>query len=264
MRLFAIGDTHLPSTRGKTMDRFGWIGHPGPLAEAWDRTVSPDDAVIVAGDISWATKPAEVTGDLAWLDARPGKKVLLRGNHDYWWGDSATKLRKLLEPYRSIVGFLQNASVTIGPYVIAGSRLWTTPEAPSMPGGEMGDEHADAGYVEREARRLALSIDDARKVLQHQPGLVPVVAVHFPPLYANEKPTAFSALIEDFGPAVCVYGHLHGAEGIAAGFQGEHGGVRYVLASCDAAGFRPVLLLDDSRSGASLDAVADRSSSPLG
>ena len=88
--------------------------------------------------------------------------------------------------------------------------------------------------------------------------------MHFPPLYANEKPTAFSALIEDFGPAVCVYGHLHGAEGIAAGFQGEHGGVRYVLASCDAAGFRPVLLLDDSRSGASLDAVADRSSSPLG
>jgi len=264
MRLFAIGDTHLPSTRGKTMDRFGWIGHPGPLGEAWDRTVSPEDAVIVAGDISWATKPAEVTGDLGWLDARPGRKVLLRGNHDYWWGDSATKLRKLFEPYRSIVGFLHNTSVTIGPYVVAGSRLWTTPEAPSMPGGEMGDEAADTGYVEREARRLALSIDDARKALQRNPGLVPVVAVHFPPLYANQKPTAFSALIEDFQPAVCVYGHLHGTEGIAAGFQGEHGGVRYVLASCDAANFRPVLLLDDSRSGASLDAVADRSSSPLG
>jgi predicted phosphohydrolase len=91
-----------------------------------------------------------------------------------------------------------------------------------------------------------------------------VVAVHFPPLYVNQKPTAFSALIEDFRPVVCVYGHLHGAEGIAAGFQGEHGGVRYVLASCDAANFRPVLLLDGSRSGASLDAVADRSSSPLG
>jgi hypothetical protein len=263
MRLFAIGDTHLPSTRGKTMDRFGWIGHPGPLAEAWDRTVSPDDVIIVAGDISWATRPAEVAEDLAWLDARPGKKVLLRGNHDYWWGDSAAKLRKLLEPYRSIAGFLHNSSVTVGPYVIAGSRLWTTPEAPPMPGGELGDERVDTGFVEREARRLTFSIDDARRALRSGPGLVPVVAVHFPPLYVNQKPTAFSALIEAFRPAVCVYGHLHGKEGIAAGFQGEHGGVRYVLASCDAAGFRPVLLLDDPRSAASLDGIAEARSSPL-
>jgi uncharacterized protein len=264
MRLFAIGDTHLPSTRGKTMDRFGWTGHPGPLAEAWDRTVKADDGIIVAGDISWATKPAEVTEDLAWLDARPGKKVLLRGNHDYWWGDSAAKLRRLLEPYRSVVGFLHNSAVTVGPYVVAGSRLWTTPQAPPMPGGEMGDERADGGYVEREARRLTLSIEDAQKRLQATPGLTRVVAVHFPPLYANATPTVFSELIEAFRPAVCVYGHLHGAEGIAAGFQGEHGGVRYVLASCDAAGFRPVLLLDGPRSTASIAAVAEPGGSPVG
>ena len=136
MRLFAIGDTHLPSTRGKTMDRFGWTGHPAPLAEAWDRTVTSEDAIIVAGDISWATKPAEVADDLAWLDARPGKKILLRGNHDYWWGDSAAKLRRLFEPYRSIAGFLQNNAATVGPYVVAGSRLWTTAEAPPMPAFE--------------------------------------------------------------------------------------------------------------------------------
>jgi predicted phosphohydrolase len=170
MRLFAIGDTHLPSTRGKTMDRFGWAGHPGPLAEAWDRMVTPDDGVIVAGDISWATKPAEVTDDLAWLEARPGKKVLLRGNHDFWWGDSAAKLRRLLEPYRSIAGFLQSSAVTLGPYLIAGSRLWTTPEAPPMPGGEMGDEQADGEFVAREARRLALSIEDAGKRIHSTPG----------------------------------------------------------------------------------------------
>jgi uncharacterized protein len=262
MRLFAIGDTHLPSTRGKTMDRFGWTGHPGPLAEAWDRLVTPDDAVIVAGDISWATKPAEVAGDLAWLEARTGTKVLLRGNHDYWWGDSASKLKALLAPYPSIVGFLQNSAVTIGPYLVAGSRLWTTPEAPPMPGGEMGDEQADAGYVEREARRLALSLDAARKTLRSNPALTPVVAVHFPPLYANETPTVFSGLIEAFQPVVCVYGHLH-AEGIAAGFQGTHGGVRYVLASCDAAGFRPVLLLEDPRSASSVHDVAHPEGSPV-
>ena len=264
MRLFAIGDTHLPSTRGKTMDRFGWIGHPGPLAEAWDRMVTPEDGVVVAGDISWATKPAEVADDLTWLDARPGKKVLLRGNHDFWWGDSAAKLRRLLEPYRSIVGFLHNSAVVLGPYLIAGSRLWTVAEAPPMPGGEMGDEQADAQYVEREARRLSLSFEDAGKRLQSTPGLTRVVAVHFPPLYANRRPTVFSTLIEAFQPAVCVYGHLHGTQGIAAGFQGEHGGVRYVLASCDAAGFKPVLLLDGLRSATPVAGVAGQGGSPLG
>src|SRR4029077_11287164 len=106
-----------------------------------------------AGDISWASKPAEVAGDLQWLDARPGRKVLLRGNHDYWWGDSAAKLKRLFEPYRSFVGFLHNSAVAVGPYVIAGSRLWTAPEAPELPGGEMGAEAMSAGYVERETRR---------------------------------------------------------------------------------------------------------------
>ena len=128
----------------------------------------------------------------------------------------------------------------------------------------MGDERANEGYVERESRRLALSIEDARKRIQATPELIPVVAVHFPPLYANETPTAFSKLIEEFRPVVCVYGHLHGPAGFAAGFQGEHGGVRYVLASCDAAGFRPVLLLDGPRSVASRPGVAGHGSSPVG
>jgi predicted phosphohydrolase len=162
------------------------------------------------------------------------------------------------------VGFLQNTAATVGPYVVAGSRLWTTPEAPAMPGGEMGDEQVDGQLVEREARRLGLSIEDAEKQLRATPGLTRVVAVHFPPLYANRQPTAFSTRIEAFRPAVCVYGHLHGTAGFAAGFQGEHGGVRYVLASADAAGFKPVLLLEGPRSAASVTGVAERGGSPVG
>lgn len=242
MRLFAIGDTHLPSTREKTMDRFGWAEHPKPLQKAWDDKVKPDDVVIVAGDISWGTRPPEVTKDLEWLDARPGQKVLLRGNHDYWWGDSTAKLKKLFEPYATFRGFLQNSAVAIGPWLIAGTRLWTTPEAPPMPGGEMGDEEVKTDYVEREVRRLTLSMDDAAKK-PNAAGLTRVCAVHFPPLYSNEKATAFSAVIEAWKPKVCVYGHLHGP-GISAGFTGDRAGVKYVLASCDAAGFSPVLLLE--------------------
>lgn len=242
MRLFAIGDTHLPSTRNKDMDRFGWAGHPRPLQDAWDALVTAQDCVIVAGDISWATRPAEVLGDLAWLDARPGKKVLLRGNHDFWWGDSSAKLRKLFQPFPSFCGFIQNCAVQVGPYVIAGSRLWTTPEAPPLPGGELGDVAPSPDYLERESRRLQLSIDDARKLEAAAAApVVRVAAVHFPPLYSNAKPTQFSALIEAWQPPLCVYGHLHGP-GIGAGFVGERAGVRYVLASCDAAGFTPVLL----------------------
>ncbi|MBL8922087.1 MAG: metallophosphoesterase [Myxococcaceae bacterium] len=242
MRLFAIGDTHLPSTRKKDMDRFGWAGHPEPLRQAWDAQVTAADVVIVAGDISWATRPTEVLEDLAWLDARPGKKVFLRGNHDFWWGDSTAKLKKLLEPYTSVVGFIQNCAVEVGPYVIAGSRLWTAPEAPPMPVGEMGDEEQKPDYIEREVNRLSLSIKDAQAREARRAGsTVRVCAVHFPPLYTNGLETAFSRVVEAWRPSLCVYGHLHGA-GIGVGFQGERAGVRYVLASCDAAGFKPVLL----------------------
>lgn len=243
VKLFAIGDTHLPSTRNKDMDRFGWSGHPGPLQKAWDEKVGADDAIIVAGDISWATRPTEVLEDLAWLDARPGKKVLVKGNHDFWWPDSGPKRKALLEPFRSIVGVIHNCAVEVGPFLIAGARLWTTPEAPKMPGGEMGDEEASTDYVTRESGRLTLSLDDARAKAAKNPALRKVGAVHFPPLYSNATPTAFSSLLEAWQPEVCVYGHLHGP-GIGCGFVGEHGQVRYVLASCDAAGFSPVLLLD--------------------
>ncbi len=243
MKLYGIGDTHLPSTREKTMDRFGWAEHPLPLQRAWDAKVTADDVVIVAGDISWGTRPAEVMEDLKWLDARPGKKVLLRGNHDFWWGDSTAKLKRLFEPFTSFVGFLQNSAVEVGPWVIAGTRLWTVPEAPPMPGGEMGDEAPKTDYVEREVRRLTLSMDDANRRLAGNPGLTRVVAVHFPPLYSNALETAFSKVIEAWHPKVCIYGHLHGP-GIPAGFTGDRAGVKYVLASCDAAGFSPVLLLE--------------------
>jgi predicted phosphohydrolase len=183
-----------------------------------------------------------VLEDLAWLDARPGQKVLLRGNHDYWWGDSTSKLKKLFEPFKSFHGFIQNSAVELGPYLIAGSRLWTAPEAPPMPGGEMGDVEQKPDYIERETRRLQLSIDDAKaKEAKAQAPRIRIGAVHFPPLYANALETAFSKTLEAWAPEVCVYGHLHGP-GIAAGFTGVHGGVKYVLASCDAAGFSPVLL----------------------
>jgi predicted phosphohydrolase len=111
-----------------------------------------------------------------------------------------------------------------------------------MPGGEMGDEAAEPDFVPRETNRLSLSIEDARRLEAKATGPVRrVAAVHFPPIYSNGLPTAFSDTIEAWAPRLCVYGHLHGP-GIAAGFVGTHGGVPYRLVSCDAAGFAPVLV----------------------
>lgn len=225
------------------MDRFGWSDHPRPLARAWDELVSPDDVVLVVGDISWATRPTEVADDLAWIHARPGRKVLLKGNHDFWWPGSRKKLLELLAPYPSITGVLHNGSAwREGPFVIAGVRGWTASEAPPLAGadGEMGLESYRPDLVDRDAERLARSVEAAAAL--EEPGTIRVACMHFPPMYSGGRTTKFSPIIEAWQPDVCVYGHLHGP-GIAAGFVGEHGGVRYVLASCDAAEFRPMELL---------------------
>lgn len=245
MRVFAIGDLHLPSLRQKDMDRFGWTGHPGPLAAAWDALVGDEDLVLLVGDLSWATRAPEAAPDFAWIEARKGKKVLVKGNHDHWWGDSFNKLMAFLQPYPSVIGALhEKRAFQYGRVVIAGTRGWTTPEAPSLPqGAEMGAELFRPDLVEREAKRLEASIAMAESLVATTPNAVKLAAMHFPPLYVNGKDTAFSRQIEAWKPVACVYGHLHGP-GIGAGFNGEHGGVPYKLVSCDAAKFAPVQILE--------------------
>jgi hypothetical protein len=239
VRLFAIGDTHLPSTRERSMERFGWIGHPGVLAERWDRAVDADDVVLVVGDISWATKAEEAAPDLEWLDARRGRKVLLRGNHDNWWGDSRTKLRRMLAPYASIAGFVHGSAVLVGPWLVAGSRLWDTPDAPLAPGeAPRGDL---TKQIERELGRLRGSFEDAERLSPDHPRERRVAVAHYPPRYRGHEGSRFSEAIEAWGPRWCVYGHLHGPS-LPWGFVGDAGGVRYTLVSCDAAGFCPVVI----------------------
>jgi predicted phosphohydrolase len=245
MRVFAIGDLHLPSLRNKPMDRFGWIGHPGPLGVAWDERVGADDLVLLVGDLSWATRSAEAVPDFEWIEARRGKKMLVKGNHDHWWGDSYNKLMTFLQPYPSVVGALhEKRAFQLGKLVVAGTRGWTTPEAPSLPvSGEMGAELFRPDLVDREAKRLETSLAMGTAMAEATPGSVRLVAMHFPPIYVNQKDTVFSRQIEAWKPAACVYGHLHGS-GIAHGFTGTHGGVPYKLVSCDAAKFAPVAILE--------------------
>lgn len=243
MRVFALGDLHLPSLRDKGMERFGWTKHPAPLAEAWDASVQDEDVVLLVGDLSWATRGNEAVPDFDWIEARRGKKVLLKGNHDFWWPDSLPKLTKFLAPWPSIVGAVhQNRAVQVGRLVIAGSRGWTTPEAPGLDhDDEMGPELFRPDIYETEIGRLTASLAEGERLAARIPGAVKLAVMHFPPVYVNAKETEFSKRIEAWQPTACAYGHLHG-RGIHSGFVGSRAGVPYRLVSCDAAKFRPVLL----------------------
>lgn len=230
MRIFAIGDLHLPGQDEKPMNVFGahWERHFEMIEANWRQQVQNGDIVLIPGDISWAMHMADAVEDLGSIAALPGQKILLRGNHDYWWS-SIRKLRGVLQPG---VFALQNDALEIGGVVFGGSRGWVFP----MEGASLGED--DMRIFRREVGRLQISLDAARKMA----GEKPIVALmHFPPLLADGLATEFSRLLEDAGVTDVVYGHLHGA-GIKNGFVGRLGGVQYHLTSCDAIGFSPLLI----------------------
>lgn len=227
MRLFAIGDLHLSGGDDKPMDVFGpqWDRHFLRIRENWERLVSPEDTVLIPGDISWAMQLRNAVPDLQDIGRLPGKKVLLKGNHDYWWS-SLTQVRGILPPGMTA---LQHSAEDLGTCVVCGTRGWLIPTA----GAPLGE--ADAKLYRREAQRLALALDQAEALAEGRPI---IVMTHYPPLTATERETLFTEQLEQRQVHTVVYGHLHGA-GISQGFNGVHRGIRYRLVSCDSIGFSP-------------------------
>jgi len=229
-RLFALADLHLSLSGVKPMDVFGeaWRDHAGRMASAWDRLVGPDDTVLLPGDLSWARDLEEAKADLAWIGARPGSKILLRGNHDTWW-TSASKVRRALPAGCDL---LQNEARLAAGRVVVGARGWTSPADPVA-------QPEDAVVFRREIERLRLSIADADRRFGR--GLPRLAMLHYPPWIEGRAPTEVVALLEEAGVRDCVYGHLHGADHALA-VTGERGGIRFHLVSADATGFEPVSL----------------------
>lgn len=229
-RVFALADLHLSETGLKPMDRFGelWREHSRRMAEAWDRSVRPDDHVLLAGDISWARNPAEAVPDLAWIAARPGRKVLLRGNHDGWW-TSLARVHRLLSP--DCVA-LQHDSVEAGPWIVVGARGWTAPDDPMATA-------ADGPIFRRELERLRLSVAHADATWgRERPRLA---MLHFPPFLMGHPPSEVVGVLRDAGVRRCVYGHLHGDDHRLAP-RGLHDGIHFHFVAADATGFTPVEL----------------------
>ncbi len=226
MNLFAMGDLHLPGGQDKPMSVFGpqWDDHFRRVSEDWQARVKPEDTVLIPGDISWAMQLTEAREDLEKIGLLPGRKVLIRGNHDYWWG-AITRVREAM-PEGMIA--LQQDAFDLGDLVVCGTRGWMIPTAEATL-----DEGGGKRY-RRELGRLKTALERADSLARGRPV---VAMLHYPPLMKNQMSSGFTELLEQAGVRVCVYGHLHGA-GIQAGFSGEQRGVRYELTSCDSLRFQ--------------------------
>jgi hypothetical protein len=236
MRVLAIADPHLSRRDPKPMDIFGpgWEGHPEAFFEGWRRVVREDDLVLVPGDLSWAMRLEHALSDLHDIAALPGTKVLLRGNHDYWW-PSIGKLRAALPASMHAV---QNDALRFGSVIVAGTRGWT------CPGSHEFDEH-DAKVYRRELSRLDLSL--ARATALRRPGDRTVVMLHFPPTNPRLEPSGFTERIRAFAPDALVFGHVHGGREQVLSRLGDVG-VHFVAA--DALAFEPKTVLDGVPDGA--------------
>jgi predicted phosphohydrolase len=232
--IWAIADIHASRTDPETgrpvkpMSIFGerWEDHLGRIESAWSQLVAAEDTVIVAGDTDWALHFEDAMETLTRIDTWPGRKVLLRGNHDYWWSSKSTsKVRQHLAPSLTA---LHNNAVQAEGFNICGAK------GSPVPGGADWTEH-DAKLLNRERERLLLSLKE------RDASLPTIVALHFPPFYAGNPDTVYREVLEGTPVACCVYGHLHGAAA-STGFQGRYGRVEYRLVAADALAFRPALI----------------------
>lgn len=227
MRVFAIGDLHLESGTGKTMDRFGenWRDHDRKIFRAWQQAGREDDLLLLVGDISWATRLEEAATDLIRIGQMKGLKIMLKGNHDYWW-QSKAKMNRVLDPSIKI---LQADSIVAGRVAIAGTRGWICPNDSFF-------EEQDSKIYEREVGRLRLALESLKKQPCEFDSLI--VALHYPPTNDKHEPSGFTDLIDEYEADACVYGHLHG-EAIKTALTGSRGRTVYYLVSADAVDFAP-------------------------
>lgn len=229
MGLYAISDLHLALSGDKPMHIFGeqWYRHDEKIKSNWLEKIKKDDTVLIAGDISWSIKMEEGLRELDWIHQLPGRKILVKGNHDYWW-QSISKLNKLYED----MNFIQNNFFPYEDYAICGTRGWNTP------GGEHFTTHDEKIYS-RELIRLRLSLDSAIKA-----GFKKfIVMIHYPPTNEKFSETEFTKIFKEYGVEKVLYGHLHGPS-LSKVMVGEVEGIEYILTSADYIDFNPITILE--------------------
>jgi len=224
MALYTIGDLHLCLGAPKPMDIFGgaWVGYMDKLRDGLS-VISQEDTTVLLGDLSWALDLEEAKDDFSWINAIPGKKIILKGNHDYWWS-TAAKFQKFCENNEfSNMHLLNNNCYFYDDFAICGTRGWFFEE-------ERSGEH-DEKVFRRELLRLEASLKEAGECTK-------LVFLHYPPRYKGYTCEPILELLSKYGVRSCFYGHLHGgSHGLA--IEGLWDGIEYRLVSADRLGFKP-------------------------
>lgn len=229
MALYAIGDTHLSLGSSKPMDIFGskWENHTEKLKKGFE-ALKDDDICVICGDISWGMGIEECREDFLFINSLPGKKIILKGNHDYWWSTGAKARRFFQENGIDSIEVLYNNCFEYKGYAICGTRGWFYEE-------EKGGDH-DKKIMRREIMRLEASLKAAGELQK-------LVFLHYPPLYLHYTCPEILELLKEHQVRLCCYGHIHG-KGCSAAFNGWKGGTEYKLVSADFLDFMPVKLMD--------------------
>lgn len=226
MSLYVIGDPHLSFGVDKPMDIFkGWGNYVERLKENWVSTVTDDDTVVIAGDISWAMCLEEALLDFKFIDGLPGKKIILKGNHDYWW-DTKTKIERFFAANGiTSISVLFNNAYNIDGISVCGTRGWFYDSR----------EAKDIKVLNREVGRLKASIESAVVL-----GGEPVAFLHYPPVFAGKECTEIMNVLLEYNIKKCYYGHLHGKKISSLAVTGNYKGIEFYLISCDNTQFKPI------------------------
>ncbi len=226
MNLFTISDLHLPLGVNKPMDIFGgWDNYVERLEKNWKKLVNDQDTVVIGGDISWASSLSEAKPDFEFINTLPGNKIILKGNHDYWWG-TANKINEfLIENQFDTIKILHNNCYSDGKIAICGTRGWIYD----------GTGERDQKVILREAGRLETSIKTAV-----ESGTTPIVFLHYPPVYAEYTCEEILAVLHKYDIKQVYYGHIHG-KGIFNAVN-EYDDIKLKLIACDGVDFTPVFV----------------------
>lgn len=228
MSLYAISDLHLSLGTNKPMDVFGgWNNYVERLRENWNNTVKNEDTVVIAGDISWAMKLEQTYKDFCFIESLPGKKIFLKGNHDYWW-----TTRKKIETYLkenkfNSISILFNSAEVVDKFVVCGTRGWSYDCS----------TQEDIKILNREVARLTTSIEQAQSF-----NLEPIVFLHYPPVFFGYECSEIMSVLNKFNIKKCYYGHIHGKKIGKKAITGMYKGINFYMVSCDQLNFKPFLV----------------------
>lgn len=226
MALFVIADLHLSLGAQKPMDVFhGWENYVERLEQNWRAVVRPEDTVVIAGDISWAMKLEDTLQDFTFLHSLPGEKILMKGNHDYWWSTRNKIDTFLAEHGLFSLKIMHNCAYRVGDRALCGTRGWLY----------RAESEEDKKIVNREAGRLLASVEEAKKL-----GGALTAFLHYPPVYDSMECRELLEILVNSGVADCYFGHIHGRYAAQKALAGEYRNVKMHLISCDFVNFCPV------------------------